>query len=129
MTPWWVAPAAVVVAAVVSATALIVVRKVKGPVTIQDLWAENRQLRTDLDAVSQKVDTLVRQGETRLNVSRVYQAAFNAQESAIDRHVADGGARPMLTRSEHDAIERARRLEDDDSIWNTAPLHNPEAHT
>lgn len=127
MTPWWVAPAAVVIAAVVSATALVIVRKIKGPVTIQDLWAENRQLRTDLDAVSRKVDTLVRRGETQLNVTRIYREANTAHEAAIDRHVAEGGTRPTLTRAETEAIERARRLDADETIWNTAPLTAEEA--
>lgn len=128
MTPWWVAPAAVVVAAIVSATALVIVRKLKGPVTIQDLWAENRQLRTDLNAVSAKVDTLVQVRATERAESRTVGEGFDALSAYVDRDSEARGTAPLFTRSERAAIEAAKRVREDETTWNTAPLHSPEAN-
>lgn len=116
MIPAWVAPAAVVLAAVVSATALIIVRRVRGPVTIQDLWAENRQLRTDLDAVSVKVDRLIGDRDEKHRVNRIIGDGFDAFEHAIER----AGVVLSFTRLEEQALERARLLRADDSVWDTA---------
>lgn len=127
MIPAWVAPAAVLGAALVSAIALIIVRKVKGPVTIQDLWAENRQLRKDLNAVSAKVDTLVQVRDTERADSRTVGEGFDALAAYVDRDSEARGAAPLFTRIERAAIDAAKRVRDGDSAWNTAPLHAPEA--
>lgn len=127
MTPWWVAPAAVVGAALVSAIALVIVRKLKGPVTIQDLWAENRQLRTDLNAVSAKVDTLVQVRATERAESRIVGEGFDALAAYVDRDAEARDTVPLFTPRERAAIEAAKRVREDDTVWNTTPLHAPEA--
>lgn len=127
MTPWWVAPAAVVAAAAISALALVIVRKLKGPVTIQDLWAENRQLRTDLNAVSAKVETLIQVRATERAESRIVGEGFDALSAAVDRDSEARGTAPLFTPRERAAIDAARRVRADDTVWNTTPLHAPEA--
>jgi len=114
--PAWVAPAAVVAAALVSAAALIIVRRVRGPVTIQDLWAENRQLRKDLDVVSGKVDTLIEDRDEKHRVNRIIGEGFDALDNAVER----AGVALRFTRLEEQALDRARALRADDSVWNTA---------
>ena len=127
MTPWWVAPAAVVAVATVSAIALVIVRKLKGPVTIQDLWAENRQLRTDLNAVSAKVDTLVQVRATERAEGRIVGEGFDALAAYVDRDSEARGTAPLFTPRERAAIDAAKRVREDDTVWNTTPLHAPEA--
>lgn len=127
MTPWWVAPAAVVAAAAISALALVIVRKLKGPVTIQDLWAENRQLRTDLNAVSAKVETLIQVRATERAESRIVGEGFDALSAAVDRDSEARGTAPLFTPRERAAIDAAKRVRADDTVWNTTPLHAPEA--
>ena len=120
MIPAWVAPVATVAVALISATALVIVRRIRGPVTIQDLWGENRQLRKDLDAISRKVDGLLLSRETQLNLNRTMGEGFDAQAALIERtRVADG-----FTPQEVTAVERARAMRQDDDLWNTLQ-HNP----
>ena len=120
MIPAWVAPVASLCVAVIGATALVIVRKIRGPVTIQDLWAENRQLREDLDAISSKVDTLVAGRETQLTVNRIMGEGFDALSAYVERDSEERGTTPAFTRAEHNAIDRARALREDDSIWTTS---------
>ena len=120
MIPSWVAPVATVAVALISAVALVIVRRIRGPVTIQDLWGENRQLRKDLDAISRKVDALLLSRETQLNINRTMGEGFDAQAALIERtRVADG-----FTPQEATAVGRARAMREDDDLWNTLQ-HNP----
>lgn len=123
MNTQWIALASPFVVAAISAAALVIVRRLKGPVTIQDLWAENRQLRTDLDAVSQKVDRLVQGRETQLAVNRIMGEGFDALSAYVERDTDARDTKPVFTRAEHDAIARARALRDDDSVWITQNPH------
>jgi hypothetical protein len=118
--PAWLAPVATLAVGVISAAALVIVRRIRGPVTIQDLWGENRQLRKDLDAISRKVDALLLSRETQLNINRVMGEGFDAQSALIERT----GTATFLTPQEQSAIDKARALRDDDDLWNTLQ-HNP----
>jgi hypothetical protein len=122
-----VGPAATLLVGLITTLGLLVVRKLRGPVTVQDLWAENRQLRTDLDAVSQKVDGLVRYRETQLTVNRIMGEGFDALSGYVERTSAEAGVKPEFTSAEHDAVERARALRSNDELWNTLQ-QNPPTH-
>lgn len=113
--PSWLVIASPWIVAAIGAAALIIVRKVRGPVTIQDLWAENRTLRKDVTTLQAQVSGLIRASTTQLSVNRVMGEGFDALHSAVDRsevHIT-------YTRAERDAIARARALRDDDDLWNT----------
>lgn len=113
--PGWVVPLASIIVAVVGAVGLIVVRRTRGPVAIQDLWAENRQLRADLQALEEKVDGLLHTRETQLTVNRIMGEGFDALSAGVARLTSQ----PTFTPAELAAISRARALREDDDLWNT----------
>lgn len=115
--PAWVIPGASVMVALIGALALVIVRKIRGPVAIQDLWDENRKLRADVDKLGEKVDGLIESRETQLNVNRVMGEGFDALSHGIERLEV----KPSFTRTEHAAIERARAVRSDETIWLTVP--------
>lgn len=118
--PGWAIPGASVMVALIGAVALLVVRRVRGPVTIQDLWKENRQLRTDLEKTDAKVEALMRSQQTQITINRVMGEGFDALSGGVERM----SVKPTFTPVEHDAISRARALRQDDLIW--ATLQPPE---
>lgn len=113
--PPWSVPVASVVGAAIAGTALIIVRKVRGPVTVQDLWAENRQLRADVDIQGQQIQALMRAQNTQINVNQDIGFGFDAVLNYIDRTVAE----PEFTVNERSAIDRARALREDQTLWQT----------
>lgn len=116
--PGWVVPAATIIVAIVSAIGLIIVRKTRGPVTIQDLWKENRDLRTDLTAMEKKVDRLFQTQRTQFTINRIMGEGFDALSSYVERTTA-AGTKPKFTSLEHEAIVRARALRSEDTSWDT----------
>jgi hypothetical protein len=118
--PGWVIPGATVIAALLGATALVIVRKVRGPVAIQDLWAENRLQRTEMTAMNLRVDALVSGRESDRNIIRIISEGFRALSDVVDRQVHNG-VQPKIFPDEEKAIERARAVVDDDDLWNTLP--------
>lgn len=116
--PGWVIPGASVIVAIIGAIALIVVRRTRGPVAIQDLWTENRQLRADMTTLEEKVDRLIAGKETQLTVNRIMSEGFDALSGYVER-ITERGKKPSYTPTEHNAIERARALRSDDDIWST----------
>lgn len=116
--PGWVIPGASVAVAMIGAAALIIVRRTRGPVAIQDLWAENRQLRSDMTSLENKVDKLIASKESQLTVNRIMSEGFDALSSYVERST-EPGKHPSYTYAEHTAIERARALRSDDELWNT----------
>jgi len=116
--PGYVIPGASVLVAIIGAIALIIVRRTRGPVAIQDLWAENRQLRTDMTSLEAKVDKLIASKETQLTVNRIMSEGFDALSGYVER-ITERGKKPTYTQTEHMAIERARALRSDDDLWTT----------
>jgi hypothetical protein len=116
--PGWVIPGASVIVAIIGAIALIVVRRTRGPVAIQDLWTENRQLRTDMTSLEAKVDKLIASKETQLTVNRIMSEGFDALSGYVER-TTEQGHQPSYTSSEALAIHRARTLRSDDELWST----------
>lgn len=112
----WLVPGATVLAAALGAVGLLVVRIVRGPVTIQDLWKENRQLRIDLAKTDAKVDRLMQSYQHQMTVNRVMGEGFDALSNYVER---TSGAVPSFTWQEREAVERARALRSDDLKWAT----------
>lgn len=119
---------AALITALIGGAFLLIARRLKPPVTIQDVWKENRALRSDLalsdkriDELAHKVDQLVKASETQLTVNRIMGEGFDALSGYVER--TSGGIKPAYTVEEHDAIERAKALRNDDAIWNTASRH------
>lgn len=117
----FIGPIAVVVSALVGGLVALIVRKVRGPVAVQDLWAENRSLRKDIADVETrlgaKIDNLQRGHDAQAKISRVMGDGFDALSSAVERM----SPKPKFTPDEHRAIEAARALRDDDGLWSTVP--------
>jgi hypothetical protein len=116
--PGWVVPGASVLVAVIGALALMIVRLIRGPVAIQDLWTENRELRKDLKSLETKVDGLIADRESQLTVNRIMGEGFDALSGYVER-TTEHGMKPTYTLSEHMAIERARALRSDETAWTT----------
>lgn len=119
--PPWVVPGVTVLVALISATALIIVRRTRGPVAIQDLWAENRLLRSDMTTLSTKVDGLIADRTSQLKVNRIMGEGFDALSGYVER-TTERGKKPSYTSEEHAAIEQARALRSGSS-W-PAPTPN-----
>lgn len=115
LVPGWLVSLSPLIVALIGALALVVVRLIRGPVTIQDLWAENRKLREDLTTVQGQVRGLMRASNTQLSVNRIMGEGFDALSNAVER-----SAVPIhYTPHEHEAIDRARALRSDDDLWFT----------
>ena len=123
--PGWVGPLVATVVALVGAAGLIIVRKVRGPVAIQDLWAENRKLREEMETLDQKVDRLFQASQMQLTVNRIMGDGFDALSNYVERDAAQSGRPPAFTKPEHTAIERARALRSDDTQWTTHQPRDP----
>lgn len=123
--PGWVVPGASVLVAVIGALALMIVRLIRGPVAIQDLWTENRELRKDLKSLETKVDGLIADRESQLTVNRIMGEGFDALSGYVER-TTEHGMKPTYTHAEHTAIERARALRSDETAWTTLnPTQTP----
>lgn len=113
--PPWLVPLTTFVGTVIGAIALVIVRKVRGPVTVQDLWAENRLLRSDVDTQGRQIQALMQAQNTQINVNQDIGFGFDALLQYIDRTDTD----PDFTVNERSAIDRARALRDDQTLWQT----------
>ena len=111
----WVTVGGAVVVAVLTGIVTLVVRLARTPVEVRDLWAENRALRADIEALSVKVDSLIEDRETQLSVNRIMGEGFDALSNYVERESELAGRRPRFSHREHDAIERARALRDEDT--------------
>lgn len=120
--PPWVGVGATILCAVIAALGVVIVRLLRGPVEVKDLWAENRLLRTDLARVEGKVDALLRDREKQITVNRTMVDGFDALSNYVEREAEAAGRPPRFTRAEHEAIETAKALRQDESdIFATSP--------
>ena len=111
--PAWLAALSPIIVAIIAALGVVLARLIRGPVTVQDLWNENRQLRTDLTKVEGQVRGLMRANSTQLTVNRILGEGFDALSGAVER----SGLALSFTPAEHTAIDRARALRNDDELW------------
>lgn len=117
----WTALSAIVVALITTIGLYYRSRKRPGrdDVTVTQLWDENRKLRDDLNAVSDKVDGLIRDRDAQHNAVRILGDGFDALSAVVERTSPP----PTITSGEHAAIERAKQLLGDDAIWATGRPH------
>lgn len=113
--PGWLVTASPWIVAAIGAAAVVLVRLIRGPVTIQDLWKENRQLRADIAELSTKVNTLAAAQATQFAVNRIQGEGFDALLAAVER----SGVKLNFTPQERESIAKARALRADDELWNT----------
>lgn len=111
----WVTVGGAVIVAVLTGVVTLIVRLTRAPVEVRDLWAENRALRADYEELNTKVDSLIQDRETQLSVNRIMGEGFDALSNYVERESELAGRRPTFTPREHQAIERARALRDEDT--------------
>lgn len=132
--PPWAGPVFTLAGLIGGWVIAVVLKVLRGPVEVKDLWTENRALRAELgslradhtgriDAVNAKVDKLLRERQTQRTYNRAFADGFDAQSRLIERMVDETGVRPKYGPGEHEAIERARalprvdvELDDDDDL-------------
>jgi hypothetical protein len=115
ITPW-IVPGATLLSAIIGGVVLIIVRRSRGPVAIQDLWTENRLMRNEMTALAAKVDGLIADRASQLTVNRIMGEGFDALSGYVER-TTEQGMKPSYTPAEHTAIERARALRSDGAAW------------
>lgn len=90
-----------VAVALIGAIAMVIAKRSSSPVPIQDVWAENRQLNAEKDAIEKKYYDVL--------------DAFNVAISWIERAInSDHNGRPLpeFTTEERDVIGKVRRAPD-----------------
>jgi hypothetical protein len=129
----FIVPAAMVVVALLGIISALLVRVIRGPVEVRDLWTENRTLRADLEKVDGKVDTLIAEGrkreEAQHKINRTMGDGFDALSNFVEREAIRIGQPPAFTSDERIAVEKARALRGDDISWPTFTPATPEGVT
>lgn len=119
--PVWAGPTFTLAGVVITASVFVIVKLLRGPVEVKDLWGENRELRAEVKAVrastdaaiasvNLKLDSLLREREIQRTYNRAFADGFDAQSRIIERMVQETGVHPKYGPGEHEAIERARAL-------------------
>lgn len=123
MIPDWLLPSSPFILAVIGGGVALIVRKIRGPVAVQDLWAENRLLRKEMSEIRSEVATLRKNYEEEKReqgiVNRTMGDGFVALSGYVQRTNV-GKAKPSFTEEEERAIEAAKALLGDE-IWATLP--------
>lgn len=123
MFPDWLLPSSPFIIAAIGGAVAILVRKIRGPVAVQDLWNENRLLRKEMQEIREEVDEMRRayqkEKEDQAAVNRTMGDGFVALSNFVQR-TNSGKAKPAFTPDEERAIEAARALLGDD-LWATVP--------
>ncbi len=121
--PDWLLPSSPFILAVIAGVVTLIVRKIRGPVAVQDLWAENRLLRKEMSEIRAEVDLLRQAYEKEKKeqgiVNRTMGDGFVALSGYVQRTNL-GKTKPAFTPDEEHAIEAAKALLGDD-IWATVP--------
>lgn len=124
--PDWLLPSSPFILALIAGGVTLLVRKIRGPVAVQDLWAENRLLRKEMGEIRVEVAAMraTYEAERRAQSQRdqTMNAGFIALSGFVERTHASK-AKPQFTPEEERAINAARDLLGDDG-W---PTINPVA--
>lgn len=108
--PSWVAPSVVIAAAILALIGVVLGVVLRKPVQITELWTENRQLRSDMDAMDQKFTRKLRQivaGQQIVGKGFV----------ALSETVEEAKVKLTYTPERFKAIEAAREYLANDSDW------------
>lgn len=117
-----------VVCAVIGAAALLVVAKLRKPVSIQDLWQENASLRARVDKVESIQEELRKahaeeraKWETERTANHRKVGFLSDGLGVIYRYMqrmqsrwGDGGIMPILSKDEQEAIDLAMTIKQGD---------------
>lgn len=124
--PDWLLPSSPFILAVIAGGVTLLVRKIRGPVAVQDLWAENRLLRKEMQEIRDQVMKMQLTYETERRAQSQRDQTMNSGFIALSNFVErshTGRAKPQFTAEEERAINAARDLLGEDE-W---PTINPVA--
>lgn len=108
--PIWAGPTFTLIGVVITALGLVINNLIRKPTQVTDLWAENRNLRSEVNQIREAVDKLLRERDTQRTYNRAFADGFDAQSRIIERMIGETGVHPKYGPGEHEAIERARAL-------------------
>lgn len=108
-----------VLVAIIGGVVALIVRVTRTPIQIQDLWAENSRLRDRVDSLDRTVRRLISDRNSQLDINRIVGEGFDALSNYVEREAELAGRKPRFTSREHEAIERAKAIRNDDDLWAT----------
>lgn len=121
--PSWLLPSSPFIIALIGGIAALVVRLIRGPVQMQDLWAENRLLRKEMQDIRDEVEEMrkayLSEKQEQMTINRTMGDGFVALSNFVQR-TNSGKTKPAFTEEEDRAIQAARALLGDD-LWATVP--------
>lgn len=114
----WIVPGATVLAALIAFAGVLVVNKTRKPVATQDLWSENRALRTEVREQGERINMIEEKFEKRDEERRrtigLLGSGFDAFLHYIERirpQWGQGDGMPPFTDDERQAIDLARAIQ------------------
>lgn len=119
----WVTFGGGVVVAIITGIVALIVRLTRTPIQIQDLWAENAKLRDRVDGLDGTVRRLISDRNQQIDINRIVGEGFDALSNYVEREAEAAGRSPRFTPREHEAIERAKAIRNDDDLWATTPTN------
>ncbi len=121
----WITFGGAVLVAIISGVVALIVRVTRTPIQIQDLWAENAKLRDRVDGLDGTVRRLITDRNQQIDINRIVGEGFDALSNYVEREAEAAGRSPRFTAREHEAIERAKAIRNDDDLWATTPTNTP----
>ncbi|WP_424448839.1 hypothetical protein [Microbacterium arborescens] len=119
----WITFGGAVLVAIISGVVALIVRVTRTPIQIQDLWAENAKLRDRIDSLDGTVRRLISDRNQQIDINRIVGEGFDALSNYVEREAEAAGRSPRFTPREHEAIERAKAIRNDDDLWATTPTN------
>lgn len=111
--PDWLLPSSPFILALIAGGITLIVRKIRGPVVIQDLWAENRLLRKEMQEIRDEITAFRVERDAERKAQGIRDQTMNygfiALSGFIERTHANK-AKPQFTADEERAINAARDL-------------------
>lgn len=95
-----------------TALTALIVAVVRKPVTVTDLWAENRSLRNDMDAMDKKFTVYLKAISTR---QQIVGEGFLALSDTVE----EAKVQLIFTPDRQKRIQAAREALADDLVWPT----------